>query len=115
MTILRPILAAAVLGIASAPMLLALAEPAQAPQRAVHVALQSFQFTRTRTAMALTGTENTPGAAPARIVTSGPAAPGYIWRLTGDVPSAPSLLHRFEADPVRVVSYDPVQPGSLTN
>ena len=101
-----------VLAVASAPLLLALAErqlPAATPQRATHVALQTHQFNRVRAAMVLSERTNAPGVAPAAIHTMSPAAPGYLWRLNGDVPSAPSLLPRFEADPVRVMS-GPTQP-----
>ncbi|SOH94646.1 hypothetical protein SAMN06273572_10567 [Monaibacterium marinum] len=113
-TRLRPLFGAALLGIASAPLMLALADNGQThrgPQRAAHVELQNFQFSRVRAAMALTKRANNPGAIPVNIHTADPQAPGYVWRVTSDVQSAPSALEQYDSDPVRVAVYAPVQPN----
>lgn len=112
--LIRPLCAAIVLGVAAAPLMLSLVEPAAPkPQRQAHVAMQTYQFHQVRAAVLLTERANTPGAVPSVAHIQGPAEPGYVWRLSADVPSAPSMRHLLEPDPVQVALLEPVQPGLM--
>lgn len=106
----RSVLAATIVGLAGATAFVTFADQGPAPQREAHVELQTFQFNRVRAAMATTGAANTPGSAPAFAATTDPVEPGYIWRLTSDVPSAPSMFEQFEPDPVSIAFFAPIQP-----
>ncbi|RED17896.1 hypothetical protein [Pontivivens insulae] len=112
----HPIFAALFLGIASAPLALSLLENdnAVAAERQAHVELQTFQFKRVQAAMAVVESENRPGSAPRVAQIADPMAPGYRWLLTGDVPSAPSMLMMFEPDPVQVAFTGPIAPMGTT-